>query len=60
MTAVLPLQPQKELQPIPPTWRHLGKDLICDLPESEDGYNHSLVTVCYLSKYVAVAVRPVA
>ena len=29
-------------------------DLICDLPESEEGYKHILVTVCYLSKYVAV------
>ena len=29
-------------------------DLICDLSESEDGYKHILVTVCYLSKYVAV------
>ena len=44
----------KGTQPIPPTWRHLGMDLICDLPESEDGYKHSLVTVIYLSKYVAV------
>ena len=48
MTAALPLQPQKKLQPIPPpskTWRHIGMDLICDLPESEDGYKHLLVTV---------------
>ena len=27
-------------------------DLICDLAESEEGYKHILVTVCYLSKYV--------
>ena len=47
----------KETPPIPPpskTWRHIGMDLICDLPESEEGYKHILVTVCYLSKYVAV------
>ena len=53
MTAALPPQPQKKLQPIPPpskTWRHIGMDLICDLPESEEGYKHILVTVCYLSK----------
>ena len=29
-------------------------DLICDLCESEDGYKHVLVIVCYLSKYVVV------
>ena len=55
MTAALPPQPQKKLQPIPPpskTWRHIGMDLICDLPESEEGYKHILVTVCYLSKYM--------
>ena len=57
MTAALPPQPQKKLQPIQPpskTWRHIGMDLICDLPESEDCYKHILVTVCYLSKYVVV------
>ena len=57
MTAALPPQPQKKLQPIPPptkTWKHIGMDLICDFSESEDGYKHILVTVCYLSKYVAV------
>ena len=27
-------------------------DLICDLPETSDGYKHILVTVCYLSKYI--------
>ena len=27
-------------------------DLICDLTESEEGYKHILVTVCYLRKYV--------
>ena len=55
MTAALPLQPLKKLQRIPPpskTWRHLGIDLICALPESEDGYKHILVTVCYLSQYM--------
>ena len=31
------------------TWKHIGMDLICDLSESEDGYKHILVTVCYLS-----------
>ena len=57
MTAALPPQPQKKLQPIPPptkTWKHIGMDLICDLCESEDGYKHVLVIVCYLSKYVVV------
>ena len=57
MTAALPPQPQKKLQPIPPpskTWRHLGMDLICDLSESDDGYKHILVPVCFLSKYVVV------
>ena len=57
MTAALPPQPQKKLQPIPPPtkmWKHIGMDLICDFSESEDGYKHILVTVCYLSKYVAV------
>ena len=29
-------------------------DLICDLPVSEEGYRHVLVTVCYLSKYVVI------
>ena len=57
MTAALPQQPQKKLQTFPPpskTWKHIGMDLICDLSESEDGYKHILVNVCYLSKYVAV------
>ena len=57
MTAALPPQPQKKLQPIPPptkTRKHIGMDLICDFSEGEDGYTHILVTVCYLSKYVAV------
>ena len=51
----LPPQPQKKLRPIPPPerpWKHIGMDLICDLPETSDGYKHVLVTVCYLSKYV--------
>ena len=25
---------------------------LCDFPETPDGYKHTLVTVCYLSKYV--------
>ena len=57
MTATLPLQPQKKLQPIPPpskTWKHIGMDPICDLSEDEDGYKHVLGTICYLSKYVVV------
>ena len=57
MTAALPPQPQKKLQPIPPpskTWKHIGMGLICDLSEGEDGYKHVLVPVCYLSKYVVV------
>ena len=48
MTAALPPQPQKKLQPIPPptkTWKHIGMDPIC---------KHILVLVCYLSKHVAV------
>ena len=54
-TAALPPQPQRKLQPIPPPdtpWKHIGMDLICDLPETSEGYKHVLVTVCYLSKYV--------
>ena len=54
-TAALPPQHQKKLQPIlPPNrpWKHIGIDLIIDLPEIPDGYKHILVTVCYLSKYV--------
>ena len=57
MTAALPPQPQKKLQPIQPptkTWKHIGMDLICDLCESEDGYKLVLVIVCYLNKYVVV------
>ena len=57
MTTALPRQPQKKLQLIPPpskTWNHIRMELICDLHESEDGYKHVLVTVCYLSKYVVV------
>ena len=37
MTAALPPQPQQKLQPKPPpfkTWRYIGLDLICDLPET--------------------------
>ena len=47
----------EKLQPIPPPdrpWKHIGIDLICDLPLSPEGYKHILVTVCYLSKYVVV------
>ena len=36
------------------TWKHIGMDLICDFSESKDGYKHIFVTVCYLSKNVAV------
>ena len=57
MTAALPPQTQEKLQPIPPPfnmWKHIGMDPICDFSESEDGYKHILVTVCYLSKYVEV------
>ena len=57
MTAALPPHPQKKLQPIPPpskTWKHIGMDLICDFSKSKDGYKHILVSVCYLSNYVAV------
>ena len=55
MTAALPPQPQKKLQPIPPPnrpWKHIGIYLISDLPQTPDGFKHILVTVCYLSKYV--------
>ena len=47
LTASLPRQP-------PPShpWKHIGMDLVCELPESVDGYKHILVFVCYLSKYV--------
>ena len=46
----------QKLQPIQPsrTWKHIGMDLICDLPESSEGFKHVLVTVCYLSKFVVV------
>ncbi|KAI6653114.1 hypothetical protein LOD99_3950 [Oopsacas minuta] len=47
----------QEAQPIQPpsrTWKHLGMDLICDLPVSSEGFKHVLVTVCYLSKFVVV------
>ena len=55
LTASLPRQQQKKLQPIPPPshpWKHIEMDLVCELPESVDGYKHILVLVCYLSKYV--------
>ena len=54
-TASLPPNQHKILQPIPPPdrpWKHVGMDLICDMPVSTDGYKHILVTVCYLTKYV--------
>ena len=47
----------KEAQPIPTpskTCKHIGMDLICNFYESQVGYKHILVTVCYLRKYVAV------
>ena len=57
MTSALPLIPQKKLQtnytPSKP-WKHKGMDHICDFSDSNDGYRHILVNVCYLSKYVAV------
>ncbi|WP_411023179.1 hypothetical protein, partial [Salmonella sp. s51228] len=56
MTAILPPQPQKKLQPIPPPnqpWTHIGIDLICDLPNNSQGFKHILVTTCYLSKFTA-------
>ena len=55
LTASLPRQLQKKLQPIPPPshpWKHIGMDLVWELPESVDDYKHLLVLVCYLSKYV--------
>lgn len=57
MTATLPPQPQRKLQPIIPPekpWTHIGVDLICDLQENREEYKHILVSVCYLSKYCAV------
>ena len=51
----MPQQHQRKLQPIPPPDRpskHIGMDLM-DIPETPDGYKHMLITVCYLSKYVA-------
>ena len=55
MTASLPPQPQRELHPIPPSdapWSHIGIDLICNMPKNPEGYQHILVAVCYLSKFV--------
>ena len=57
LTAALPPQPQRKLQPIPPPdqpWKHIGIDLVCDLLENTEGYKHLLVTTCYLSKFCAV------
>ena len=50
--------PKKELklQPIPPPkfpWHHIGIDLVTDLPSNSEGYQHILVVVCYLTKFVA-------
>ena len=44
-----------ELRPIiaPKTpWHHVGIDLVSDLPSNSQGYKHTIVVVCYLSKYV--------
>ena len=52
--ALLP-QPQRELQPIPPPqqpWYHCGIDLIGNMTPTSFGFQHILVMVCYLSKFV--------
>ena len=54
-SATLQLQPQRELQPIPPPqqpWYYCGIDLICNMPINTFGFQHILVIVCYLSKFV--------
>ncbi|KAI6660753.1 hypothetical protein LOD99_10260 [Oopsacas minuta] len=54
-SAALPPQPQRELQPIPPPeepWCHCGIDLICNMSRTVLGFQHILVIVCYLSKFV--------
>ncbi|KAI6655698.1 hypothetical protein LOD99_1838 [Oopsacas minuta] len=56
-SAALPPQPQRELQPIPPPeepWCHCGIDLICNMSRTVLGFQHILVIVCYLSKFVIV------
>ena len=50
--------PKKNLKshPIPAPrvpWHHIGMDIVTDLPSNSQGYNHILVVVCYLSKFVA-------
>ena len=48
MTAPIPSKPQRMLQPITPPeqpWQHIGIDLVCNLPLSNSGYLHVLVTV---------------
>ena len=55
LTASLPPQPPRKLQPILPPdqpWLHIGIDLICDLPVTLNDCRHIFVTICYLSKYV--------
>ncbi|KAI6650089.1 hypothetical protein LOD99_6171 [Oopsacas minuta] len=54
-SAALPPQPQQELQPVPPPgepWCHCGIDLICNIPRTVLWFQHILVIVCYLSKFV--------
>ncbi|KAI6651864.1 Retrovirus-related Pol polyprotein from transposon 17.6 [Oopsacas minuta] len=56
-SAALPPQPQRELQPIPPPeepWCHCGIDLICNMSRTVLGFQHNLIIVCYLSKFVIV------
>ena len=53
--ALLP-QPQRELQPIlhPQNPKHhCGIDLICNMTPDYFGFQHILVIVCYLSKFLA-------
>ncbi|KAI6660171.1 PEP-CTERM domain protein [Oopsacas minuta] len=54
-SAALPPQPQRELQPIPPPeepWCHCGIDLVRNKSRTVLGFQHILVIVCYLSKFV--------
>ncbi|KAI6657100.1 hypothetical protein LOD99_15886 [Oopsacas minuta] len=54
-SAALPPQPQRELQPIPPSeepWCHCGIDLVCNMSRTVLGFQHILVIVCCLSKFV--------
>ena len=54
-SAALPPQPQRELQPIPPPeepWYHYAIDLVCNMSQTTQGFLHTVVIVCYLTKFV--------